>query len=128
MTPHIHTGDNTMTELHQLAVLEQQALNYYKDGDYSGVVYSLVRAFEGTGLCTTIVPRDKSYEVYVAAASPIGTRQAVIRLYKVGGIQRAFDAVVGSNIPTYHVSQDGELVGQPCSIRGAVATVQACLE
>lgn len=127
-----------MTDLQQLAVLEQQALEYYKDGDYSGVVCTLVRAFESTGLCTTIVPKSKSYEVYVAA-SPMGTQQAllqsspstigaVIRIYKVGGMQRAFDALVGSNIPTYHVLHDGELVGQPCTIRGVVATVQACLE
>ena len=138
----------TMDDLRQLAELEQQALEYYKDGDYSGVVCMLVKAFEGSGLCTTIVPRDKSYEVYVAA-SPGRTEQAVVRstpstssavvrligdppivvrVYKVGGLQRTFDALVGSNIPTYHVSIGSELVGQPCTITAAVATVQACFE
>jgi hypothetical protein len=117
-----------MRDIQQLAELEQQALEYYKEADYSGVVCMLVKAFEGTGLCTSIVPRDKCYEVYVAAASPTGTRQAVIRVYKVGDLQRTFNALVGSNIPTYHVSHDGELVGQPCTLVGAVATVQACFE
>ena len=118
-----------MNDLRQLVLLEQQALEYYKDSDYSSVVCTLVQAIKGVGLHTVVVPRNKSYMVYVSAV-PITTALpvVVIRLYKVGGLQRTLDAVMGTNIPTYHVSHDGELVGQPCTITGAVATVQACFE
>lgn len=128
-----------MNDLRQLVLLEQQALEYYKDGDYSGVVCTLVKAIEGVGLHTSVVPRDKSYAVYVAE-NPITVQGlleymegAVVRVYKVGTMQRAFEVLMGSSRPTYHVSavsggSTQGLMGQPCTIVEAVATVQACFE
>jgi hypothetical protein len=114
-----------MNDLRQLALLEQQAVEYYKDGDYSGVVCALVKAIEDVGLYTKVVPRNKSYEVYVSAA-PSTASGAVVRIYKVGGLQRALDVLMGTLLPTYHVSHDSELVGQPCTITVATAPVQGC--
>ena len=120
--------------LQQLVELEQQALEYYKEADYSGVVCTIARAMEGVGLHTMVVPKDKgSYLIHVAA-EPITTaihslmEGVTVRVYKVSRMQRLIDALLGCKLlPEYHVSKDSVLVGQPCTIRGAVATVQACL-
>lgn len=121
-----------MEDLQQLVELEQQALEYYKEADYSGVVCTLTKAMEGVGLHTKVMPKDRSYLIHVAA-EPIVINEQVggvtVRVYKVSNMQRLIDALLGCNqLPTYHICKDSELVGQPCTIRGAVATVQAFLE
>lgn len=124
-------GDS-MEDLQQLVELEQQALEYYKEADYSGVVCTITKAMEGVGLHTKIVPKDRSYLIHVATepiTGPISEWMVTVRVYKVGSMQRAIDMLLlGCNqLPEYHVCKDSELVGQPCTIRGVVATVQACL-
>ena len=121
-------------QLQQLVELEQQALEYYRDADYSGVVCSLTKAMKSVGLYTKVVPKDKgSYLIHVAG-EPITVINewmvgVTVRVYKVGRMQRAIDALLGCNqLPEYHICKDSILVEQPCTIRGAVATVQASLE